>query len=191
MTLMPLCAAREHDFALDWRLAALAPRAEGLVEVEVAVKSQTSVPIIVMSVIFRCAASTVHYPHLAVLARLDPRQSLLAASVRLGVEGNAFESCVAVKAGEAFRVEACAGGGDDAAGNGQGAVCAEGGRAPDGGGVLMGRCEGVIRGRVRRAYWGSAVRFYTFRGRGYFGWLIDEDCGRLGYTYCWLLISCY
>ena len=92
---VPLGPTRHHDLALDGRVAALAARAEELVEVEVAVEAR------------------------ALVHRAGRRLQALGSRARwLGVEGDAFEPLAAVVAGEAGRVEAVARGGYDAAGDG-------------------------------------------------------------------------
>ena len=58
---------------------------------------------------------------------------------RFRVEGYAFEVLSTLVAGEAFRVEARAGGGDDAAGDGEGALGAEGAGADGGWGPVGAR----------------------------------------------------
>lgn len=61
-------------------------------------------------------------PVFAVLA--GDIESLSSLGVGFGVEGDALKWSRAVVACEAFRVEAVGGGGDDAAGDGEGARCA-------------------------------------------------------------------
>lgn len=56
------------------------------------------------------------------------------------IEGYAFEVLAALVAGEAFRVEARAGGGDDAAGDGEGTLGAEGAGADGGWGPVGAWC---------------------------------------------------
>lgn len=84
---MPFSAGCDDHLSFDRRLAAFAARAEELVEIEVAVKSQFTFNIIV-----RDAVSFEAF-HSFVLG--------------LGVEGNTLKRCGAMVTGEAFWMEAC------------------------------------------------------------------------------------
>ncbi|KAL9062251.1 MAG: hypothetical protein Q9157_009089, partial [Trypethelium eluteriae] len=139
MANMPLRAARDHDLALDGRMAALAARAEHLMEVQVAVEPQRHAP----STIPHAKVPILHLRrpllnHLARLPSRNPVQSRRPRAVGLGVEGDAFEALAAMVAREAFRVEALGGGGDDAACDGEGALCALGLGAAGGWGPVRG-----------------------------------------------------
>jgi hypothetical protein len=120
---MPLCAASNYDFTLDGRLAGLAARREEFVEVEMAVEAQA-----LIAVVFGSAAGVVGDVG-AVHAGLDPGDPFAAGGLGLWVEGDAFEAFRAVVAAEALGVETDAGGADDAAGDWERALVAEGGAA--------------------------------------------------------------
>ena len=133
---VPLGAARDHDLALDGRLARLAPRREHLVEVEVAVEPEALVePVLVLEPlhVFVRGVRVQHGEVLAALAGLDPADALRVFVGGLRVEGYALEVLAAVVALEAFGVEADAGSGDDAPGDGEGTLLAEGTCADRGG----------------------------------------------------------
>lgn len=131
---VPVRAAREHDLALDRRGAALAARAEGLVEVEVAVEAEAFIIVIVIVIV-------------VVIVVRASFQTCLPPLLGLREEGDAFEPRAAVEAREALRVETRAGGADDAAGDGERAVRAQGGCASHGGGLVRG-CGGVVWRRL-------------------------------------------
>lgn len=124
---VPFGAAGDDDFALDGRFAALAARAEELVEVEVAVEAERGVAVGDFELQrFVCI-------HVFVTGEMSSRASRsyalhAFASLLLGlrVEGDEFEVGVAFVADEAFGVEALACCAEDAAGDGEGAVGAEG-----------------------------------------------------------------
>lgn len=119
MANMPLRPTRHDDLALDRRLAALAPRAEELVVVQMAVEPQPFIPVILLR-------SALHVLDIfAIPAPHDAVDALLALAIGLRVERHALERLTAVVAAEALGMEACAGGADDAAGDGQGAGLAE------------------------------------------------------------------
>lgn len=161
---MPFRPARHDDLALDRRLAASAARGEGFVEVEVAIEPRRGVCVCRVRVWFGIR-----------------EEALLAVCGRLRVEGDALERRGTVVAGEAFRVEAGAGGRDEAAGDGEGALGAEGwivGGCGGGGGMVVawegswleGRSwegSGAVVGLVRGVCVGDGV-----------GCLIDHDGGR-------------
>jgi len=76
-------------------------------------------------------------------AGFDAGEAGVAGRGGFGVEGDAFEELGAVVAGEAMRVKALGGGGDDAAGDGEGAGGALGSGAAVEGGPVWGRaCDG-------------------------------------------------
>lgn len=95
---MPLGTARDHHFAFDGGFAALAAGAEHFVKVQVAVKPRHTV------VLLRCV-----------------RESFGTAGLGFLIEGNAFESSVAVETDKAFRVEPASTGGHDLSGDTVGA----------------------------------------------------------------------
>jgi hypothetical protein len=115
MPRVPLRPAGNHNLPLNRRLARLAPRTEQLVEVQVAVEPQ--VPLL-------------RRPRPFLGRALGPRL------LRLRVEGDALEVLGAAEAAEARRVEARAGGGDEARVDGQRAgVAADGAGAAGGPGA--------------------------------------------------------
>lgn len=74
-------------------------------------------------------------------AGFDTGEAGVAGRGGLGVEGDAFEELGAVVASEAVGVEALGGGGDDAAGDGEGAGGALGSGAAVKGGPVWGRAS--------------------------------------------------
>jgi hypothetical protein len=69
---------------------------------------------------------------------MDPVHASVARVLGFGVEGDALQPLAAVVAHEALRVEARTGGRDDAASNGESALCTEGASAAGGGGPVGG-----------------------------------------------------
>jgi hypothetical protein len=122
---VPLSATRNNDLALDRGLAALAPRAEELMVIQVAVEPQAFV-----AIVFSSAARSSIVDMMPGHTVSDPVDAVQAVGLGLRVEGHAFETLAAVVAAEAFGVEAGAGRADDAACDGEGAVGAECARAP-------------------------------------------------------------
>jgi len=91
MAHVPLGAARDHHLALDGRLAALAARAEELVEVEVAEEAQRFVAVGFFQgvhVLLGVAWGNLEFETLLTL--VDPREALGALLVGFWVEGYAF-----------------------------------------------------------------------------------------------------
>lgn len=122
---VPLRAASNDDFALDWGFAALTSRGEEFVEIEMAVEAEAGVAVggfHAVEVVLSGAFGDGHRN--AVLASVDSILAGVALFFGLGVEGDAFEVGVAFVADETSRVEAFAGCGQDAAGDWESAVSA-------------------------------------------------------------------
>lgn len=149
---MPFTPASHHHLALNGCLAAAAPRAKELVEVEMAVKPQPFVTV------FHLAHALFLLDRLAVRSALYTRHTLFALGVWFGVEGDAFECFGAVVADEAFWVEALTGCADDAARNREGTLKALrcGTPCEHGRPVSVCRSDWCGRGVVREwaAFWG-------------------------------------
>lgn len=178
MSDVPFTTASHHHLALNGRLAAAASRAEELVEIEMAVKPQSVVPV------FHLTRALFLLDRLAVRSALYTRHTFFALTVWLGIERDAFECFAAVVADEAFRVEALTGCADDAAGNGESTLSALCRGAP---------CEQGRPMRLCGFYWrsGAVVREWAaFGGINSWGrkrpgaWLsvgrIDDRDGWLG-----------
>lgn len=112
---MPLGSTRNHNLPFNRRLAALAPRTKEFMVVQMAVEPQ---PLIA---IFVCTSPAVIVTRYAIT---DAINTVQAVGLGFRIEGDAFETFAAVVAAEALRVETRAGGGDNAACNGEGAVLA-------------------------------------------------------------------
>lgn len=156
---MPLGAAGDDDFAFDGRFAGFAARGEEFVEVEVAVEAECWVAV------FEFLGAEVVLGHAALagkgealLVGLDAGEAVGALGVGFRVEGYELEVCVALVADEAGWVETFACGAEDAAGDGEGAVCAEDVGAAEGGwGVVgCGLGEGAASRVVREGAAGCA-----------------------------------
>lgn len=116
MTNVPLGTTRNHDLALDRRLAAFAARGEHLVEIKMAVEPEGLVAVFGLEAlhVFVRGVRVEHGNVFAALARLNAGDALGVFGRGLRIEGDAFEMLAAVVAEEAFWVEADACGRDDA-----------------------------------------------------------------------------
>lgn len=180
MSDMPLGAARHHHLALDGRLATLAPRAEHLVEVEVAVEAQRLVVAVVCLELRHGLGRGMRVEEGEVLAAgagADPGYARGVLGGGFWVEGHAFEVLAAVVAEEAFGVETGAAGGDDAAGDGERALGAEGAGAHRRGREVIagGRGGGCRGGAVSRKGAGGVVLGVRKGARGACGGAIYVD----------------
>jgi hypothetical protein len=93
VTHMPLSATSNNDLALNGRLAALAPRREEFVEVEMAVEAHALVHAVLgfeALHVFVCWVRRKELDVFAALARVDAGHALEALVVGLGVEGYGF-----------------------------------------------------------------------------------------------------
>jgi hypothetical protein len=148
---VPLGAARDDDFALDGCLARLAAGREELVEVERAEEALRWVRAVfgfeARHVVGRRVRGEEREVD-AALARADALGALCVLFVGLRIEGDAFELLAALVAREALRVEAQAGGGDGAAGDGERALRAESAVADDGGWGPVGARAGAAAERL-------------------------------------------
>lgn len=115
MSHVPLGSTRNNNFPLDRRLTALTPRTEELMIIQVAIKPQ---PLI--AILLRRARYIIVPRH----AITDAVHAVQAMAFRLGVESHALKALAAMVAAEAFWVEAYACGGDDAACDREGACAA-------------------------------------------------------------------
>ena len=128
---MPFPTASNHDFSFDGRLAATAAWREEFVEIEVAVEAQAGV-----AVVDSCVSVNGIRGVEVGGASFDAGEAGVAGGGGLGVEGDAFEKLGTVVAGEAVGMEALGSGGDDTAGDWEGAKSALGcGAAVEGGPV--------------------------------------------------------
>ena len=119
---VPLCAARDHDLALDGRLAGFAPRGEALVKVQVAVEARGLVGAVLVLELAHLLGRVPAGEEGDVLAALSCSDAVYARAVLgggLGVEGDAFELLAALVAGETFGVETTPACGYDAARDGE------------------------------------------------------------------------
>lgn len=129
MSRMPLGTTRNHYLALNRRLAALAPRRETLVEIQVTVESWRLVDTILLFKLRHLFGRVPARQEFNILTALSRADAVAACSVFgrwLGVKGDAFQFFAALIAAEAFRVEAASAGADDAARDGQRTVGALG-----------------------------------------------------------------
>lgn len=108
---MPLSTTSDNNLSLDGRLAALAPGTEEFMEIQVAVEPQRVVAVVQFGLSFNLL------DFLAIQPALDAVHTGFAFGRRLGVEGDALKSLVAMEAGEAVRMETNACGADDLAGD--------------------------------------------------------------------------
>lgn len=142
VTSMPLGTTSNNDLAFNRRLAALAAGRKQLVEIEVAVEAGRFVCAVVVLEARHGVCGGVRGQVRDVGAGEAGADARDAFGVFVGgfwVEGYTFEVLAALVAGEAFRVEARARGGDDAAGDGEGALGAESAGADGGWGPVGAR----------------------------------------------------
>lgn len=126
---MPLRTTSHHNLALNRSLATLAPGAEALVEIQMAVEPRTLIDTILLLELRHLLRRVPAGQERDVLAALACADAVAACGVfggGLRVEGYAFELLPALVAAEAFGVEATAAGADDAPGDGERALCALG-----------------------------------------------------------------
>lgn len=134
-------AAGDDDAGFDGRLAGFAAGGEELVVVEVAVESRgivDAVGEVELVGFLRGGGFRGQGRGEAGLAGVDAGQAVVPFGFGFGVEGHEFEVRVALVADEAGWVETFAGGAEDAAGDGEGAVGAEGAGLADCGGQVWG-----------------------------------------------------
>lgn len=125
MTRMPLRTTRHHDLPLNGRLATLTPRAEALMEVQMAVESRTLIDSVLLLEPCHSLRGVPARQERNVLAALAGTDAFAPRGVLCGwlrVEGDAFELLATLVAAETFGVEAASAGADDATRDGECAV---------------------------------------------------------------------
>jgi len=120
---VPLRTTSNYYLALNRRFAALAPRTEELVEVEMAIKPQSFVSI------FVCSLSYSFLDIMTGHTSTNTVQALIAEVLWFWVKSYAFEPLAAVVAAEAFVMEACSTSRDDTTGDWLNTVAAQSSRS--------------------------------------------------------------
>jgi len=127
MPRVPFSATSHHNLPLNRGLTTLTPRAEALMEIQMAIESRTLIRAILLLELLHSLWGVPAGQTRDILAALAGADAVAACGVLcagFGVEGNAFELLAALVAAEAFGVETAAAGADDAAADGKRAVCA-------------------------------------------------------------------
>lgn len=132
MSDVPFCTACNYNLAFNWRLAALATWREHLVEVKMAVKPQSLIrPIFGFKTlhVFVGGMRVEEWYVIATLSGLNAGYAFFMLIGRLRIKGNAFEVLTTMVAEKTLRVEANTGSGDDAAGDRERTLFAQGAAA--------------------------------------------------------------